>query len=114
MCSPSLAVHTVLHNSPNSIRLPHDLQVESACNGMWTLLLMTAASGVPLVMAGRTPRITLIASTRLFAGSERLARFSIKRANAMYAESGTGVAVRLCNKSKDTFGVATSLSPRLD
>jgi hypothetical protein len=44
---------------------------------------MTAASGVPLVMAGRTPRMILIASTRLFAGSERLARFKIKRANAM-------------------------------
>jgi hypothetical protein len=44
---------------------------------------MTAASGVPLDMAGRTPRMILIASTRLFAGSERLARFKIKRAKAM-------------------------------
>jgi hypothetical protein len=41
---------------------------------------MTAASGVLLGMAGRTPRITRIASTRLFAGSESLARFKIKRA----------------------------------
>jgi hypothetical protein len=78
------------------------------------LLLTTAASGVPLVMAGRTPRITLIACSRLFAGSERLARFNIKRANAMYAESGTGVGARLCNKSKDTFGVATQSSQVLD
>jgi hypothetical protein len=52
----------------------------------------------------------LIASVRLFAGNERLARFSIKRANAMYDESGTGVGARFCKYSKEIAGVATASS----
>jgi len=75
---------------------------------------MTAASGVLLVIAGRTPRMILIASSRLFAGSERLARFKIKRAKVMYAESGTVRGARFCNKSKDTLGVAIIFLPMLD
>jgi hypothetical protein len=110
MCSPSFVAQSVRHRLPNGTGLPHCPHTLSGLSGRCVLLLTTAASGVPLVMAGRTPRITLIASTRLFAGSERLARFNMKRANAMYAESGTSVGARLCNKSKDTFGVATSSS----